>query len=63
MGTDTARYFVRNAAERDLDALAEFEITIARISFPDDPVVDPDVHKKKLSKALGRDSSVNHSIR
>src|SRR3954451_3198973 len=55
MATDTTRYAVRNATEGDLDALAQFEIAIARISFPDDPVVDPDVHKKKLLKALGRD--------
>ncbi len=49
------RYVVRQPVANDLDALAQFEIDIARISFPDDPVVDPDVHRKKLQKAMERD--------
>ena len=46
---------IRQARPEDLDALVAFEIEIARISFPDDPVVDPEVHRKKLHKALERD--------
>src|SRR5437868_619521 len=49
------QYLVRQPGADDLDALVQFEIEIARISFPDDPVVDPDVHRKKLQKALERD--------
>jgi ribosomal protein S18 acetylase RimI-like enzyme len=52
----TNKYQLRNAKPDDLEALVGYEIEIARISFPDDPVVDPDVHRKKLAKALGRDS-------
>ena len=48
-------YTVRHPEAADLDALVQFEIDIARISFPDDPVVDPEVHRKKLQKALERD--------
>ena len=48
-------YRIRQPNENDLDALVQFEIDIARISFPDDPVVDPEVHRKKLRKALERD--------
>ncbi len=49
------RYVVRQPDAEDIDALIGFEIDIARISFPDDPVVDPEVHRKKLQKALERD--------
>src|SRR5207253_8550585 len=49
------QYIIRPPQPTDLDALVGFEIDIARISFPDDPVVDPEVHRKKLSKALERD--------
>ena len=38
----------------DLPALVAFEIAIARITFPRDPMVDPAVHEKKLRKALDR---------
>src|SRR5438552_13802399 len=55
METELSGYTVRQAAPGDLDALVRFEINIARISFPDDPVVDPEVHRKKLSKAMERD--------
>jgi hypothetical protein len=37
-------YTIRQAEERDLPAIVDFEIQIARISFPDDPVDDPAVH-------------------
>ncbi len=49
------KYTLRGARLGDLDALVQFEIEIARVSFPEDPVVDPQVHGKKLSKALERD--------
>lgn len=55
MATELRGYKVRQAGPDDLDALVQFEINIARISFPDDPVVDPEVHRKKLSKAMERD--------
>jgi ribosomal protein S18 acetylase RimI-like enzyme len=51
----TAKYVFRSPVESDLPAIVEFEIEIARISFPDDAIVDPAVHHKKLSKALERD--------
>lgn len=48
-------FVIRPAAERDLDALAEFEVTIAKISFEEDAVTDLAVHRGKLEKALTRD--------
>lgn len=46
---------VRQAREADLDALAGFEVAIAEVSFGEDAVTDPAVHRKKLAKALERD--------
>ncbi|MEO5952268.1 MAG: GNAT family N-acetyltransferase [Chloroflexia bacterium] len=51
----TAQYTFRSPTESDLPAIVAFEIEIARISFPDDAIVDPEVHRKKLAKALDRD--------
>ena len=45
-------YTVRQAEERDLDVIADFEVEIARISFGDDAVDDPATHRKKLANAL-----------
>ncbi len=50
-----AAHNIRQAEEHDVPALVDFEIQIARISFPDDPVDDPEVHRKKLTKAMERD--------
>ncbi len=49
------QYNLRPPESADLPAIVEFEIEIARISFPDDPVVDPEIHRKKLTKAMERD--------
>jgi ribosomal protein S18 acetylase RimI-like enzyme len=49
------RIKMRPPSESDLPSIVEFEIEIARISFPDDPILDPEVHHKKLAKALERD--------
>lgn len=46
---------IRQAGPADLDALAAFEVEIARISFPDDPIDDPAVQRRKLSRAMAGD--------
>ena len=51
----TANFTIRLAAERDLDDLAAFEVVIAEVSFGDQAVTDPAVHRGKLEKALVRD--------
>ncbi|MEO8285848.1 MAG: GNAT family N-acetyltransferase, partial [Chloroflexota bacterium] len=48
-------YTLRPPTEADLPAIVDFEIEIARISFQDDAITDPEVHRKKLAKALERD--------
>jgi ribosomal protein S18 acetylase RimI-like enzyme len=45
---------IRAAGAADLPAIVAFEIAIARITFPRDPIVDPAIHEKKLRKALER---------
>jgi L-amino acid N-acyltransferase YncA len=51
-------YTVRPAGEADLDRIAEFEIEIARISFDEDAVVDPALHRRRVGKALGQPGEV-----
>jgi GNAT superfamily N-acetyltransferase len=53
-----AGYLIRAAAEGDLDAIAEFEIQIARVSFSDDAIVDPALHRKRVSGALGKPGEI-----
>jgi GNAT superfamily N-acetyltransferase len=48
----TAAATVRDATTDDLDKLIGYEIEIARISFPANPVVDPDSHRGRLERAL-----------
>jgi GNAT superfamily N-acetyltransferase len=53
-----AEYVIRAAAEGDLDAIAQFEIEIARISFGDDAITDPALHRKRVSGGLGKPGEV-----
>jgi ribosomal protein S18 acetylase RimI-like enzyme len=48
-------HLLRTPNESDLPAIVDFEIEIARISFGEDAILDPGVHRKKLTKALERD--------
>ena len=51
-------YSVRPAGEPDLERIAEFEIEIARISFDDEAIVDPALHRKRVGKALGQPGEI-----
>lgn len=44
--------FPRQAREADLPVLAVFERELARVSFPDDPIMDLSYHEAKLRRAL-----------
>jgi ribosomal protein S18 acetylase RimI-like enzyme len=46
---------VRQVHPEDIDPIVAFEIEIARISFPEDPMDDPEAHRKKLLKAMEKD--------
>ena len=52
------RYLVRAAAEADLDAIAEFEIDIARVSFGAEAITDPALHRKRAAGSLGKPGGV-----
>ena len=54
MAADT----VRPAATGDLDTLVGYEIEIARISFGDEAVTDPQLHRKRVTGSLGRADEV-----
>jgi ribosomal protein S18 acetylase RimI-like enzyme len=61
-GADTAagpaRYLIRDAVPGDLDAIAGFEIEIARASFGDDAVTDAELHRRRVQGSLGKAGEV-----
>ncbi|MGI9006100.1 MAG: GNAT family N-acetyltransferase [Streptosporangiaceae bacterium] len=48
------QYLVRPARESDLDAIAAFEVDIARVSFGDEAITDPAFHRRRVATALGK---------
>ncbi|MBN1813240.1 MAG: GNAT family N-acetyltransferase [Anaerolineae bacterium] len=46
---------VRQITAADSPAIAELEVEIARISFPENPIDDPAAHRKKLRKAMEKE--------
>lgn len=54
----TGSYLVRPAREEDLDAIAAFEIDIARVSFGDEAIEDPALHRKRVAAALGKPGEI-----
>ena len=54
MSADT----VRPATAADLEALVGYEIEIARISFGDEAVTDPALHRKRITGSLGKPDEV-----
>jgi L-amino acid N-acyltransferase YncA len=57
-GQAGGRFRIRDAAESDLDAIAEFEIDIAVRSFGDEAVTDPALHRRRVSGSLGKPGEV-----
>jgi L-amino acid N-acyltransferase YncA len=47
-------YLVRPAADIDLDAIADFEVAIASVSFGDDAITDAAFHRRRVAGALGK---------
>ncbi len=58
MSSPPAGFLVRPAREADLDAIAAFEIDIARASFGDEAIEDPALHRKRVAAALGKPGEV-----
>lgn len=57
-GGTAAGYQIRPAGPDDLDAIAEFEVTIARVSFGDEAITDPAFHRRRVAGALGKPGEV-----
>ena len=51
-------YLVRPADEDDLDAIAGFEVEIAKISFGDEAVTDAGLHRRRVAGALGKPGEI-----
>jgi L-amino acid N-acyltransferase YncA len=56
--TGASGYLVRPAVQADLDAIVDYEIEIATISFADDAITDPALHRKRVSGALGNSGEI-----
>ncbi|MGE5132262.1 MAG: GNAT family N-acetyltransferase [Gemmatimonadota bacterium] len=53
-----AGFLIRPACEADLDAITAFEIDIARVSFGDEAIEDPALHRKRVTAALGKPGEI-----
>ncbi len=53
-----ASFVIRPATEADLDAITAFEIDIARVSFGDEALEDPALHRKRVLAALGKPGEI-----
>jgi ribosomal protein S18 acetylase RimI-like enzyme len=58
MTGSSAGFLIRPARDADLDAIAAFEIDIARASFGDEAIEDPALHRKRVAAALGKPGEV-----
>jgi L-amino acid N-acyltransferase YncA len=57
-GTAGPGYLVRAAREDDLDAIVEFEVDIAVVSFGAEAITDRSLHRKRVLGALGKPGEV-----
>jgi ribosomal protein S18 acetylase RimI-like enzyme len=51
-------YLVRPATAADVDAIVAYEIDIAVVSFGDEAVTDPELHRKRVTGALGKSGEI-----
>jgi L-amino acid N-acyltransferase YncA len=51
-------YLIRPAHEDDLDAIAGFEVEIAKISFGEEAVTDAGLHRRRVAGALGKPGEI-----
>jgi len=49
---------IRPATEADLEAVVAFEVEIAVVSFGDEAITDPALHRRRVSGALGKKGEV-----
>jgi L-amino acid N-acyltransferase YncA len=51
-------YLIRPATPADLEAIVGYEIEIAVVSFADEAITDPALHRKRVTGALGKSGEV-----
>ncbi len=51
-------YLIRPAREADIEAIIAYETEIAVISFGDEAVTDPALHRKRVTGALGKPGEI-----
>ena len=51
-------YLIRPATEDDVEAIVGYETEIAVISFGDEAITDPALHRKRVTGALGKPGEV-----
>jgi GNAT superfamily N-acetyltransferase len=51
-------YLVRPAAAGDLEAIVGYEMDIAVVSFGDEAITDPVLHRKRVTGALGKPGEI-----
>jgi L-amino acid N-acyltransferase YncA len=51
-------YLIRAATPEDLDAIAGFEVEIARVSFGDEAITDTGLHHRRVAGALGKPGEI-----
>jgi L-amino acid N-acyltransferase YncA len=56
--TPHTSYLIRQATQDDLEALVRYEIEIAVVSFADEAITDPALHRKRVAGALGKPGEV-----
>jgi L-amino acid N-acyltransferase YncA len=56
--TPDTSYLIRQATQDDLEALVRYEIEIAVVSFADEAITDPALHRKRVAGALGKPGEV-----
>jgi len=52
------RYLIRPASQDDVEAIVGYEIEIAAISFGDEAITDPALHRKRVASAIGKPGEV-----
>jgi RimJ/RimL family protein N-acetyltransferase len=56
--SDESGYLVRPATAADVEAIVGYEIDIAIISFAEEAVTDPALHRKRVTGALGKPGEI-----
>jgi L-amino acid N-acyltransferase YncA len=51
-------YLVRAATDADLEAIVGYEIEIAVVSFAEEAITDPALHRKRVAGALGKPGEI-----